>query len=408
MPTPTYDFVFAGGGLSALSLADRLAAAPALQDRTLLIVDPDDPTREHRTWCFWADAPTRYDALAHRRWDRLRVVDARGARTLNLAPFHYHMIRAADFYAEVRGRLRARPTVTFQRDRVTRLEDRHDSALARLAGGGQAAGRWLFDSRFRPVDARRALEPVRAAQAHTASFLPPLAAAGDGAHYHTLCQHFVGWLVHTERPAFDPSAATFFDFRTDHQREWRFFYVLPLDVDQALVEYVTLSAADAEQSLAHYLGRVLNVGPYQVLARERGVNPLTDRPFPRRTGRRTLTLGTAGGRVKPSSGYAFTRIQRDSDAIARSLARHGHPFNLPADPAFYRLCDSLLLDVIQRQGELAAPLFTRLFARNPPARVLRFLDERTSPLDNLRLMATLPADVMLRALGRLARQALTG
>jgi lycopene beta-cyclase len=408
VPTPIYDFVFAGGGLSALSLADRLASTPGLQDRSLLIVDPDDPTREHRTWCFWAEAPTRYDALAYRRWGRLRLVNGAGTHTLDLAPYHYQMIRALDFYADVRGRLAARPNITFRADRVTRLEDNAQGTQAHLESGGLAVGRWVFDSRFRPVDARRALEPVRAAETRAWAGLPQLAAALEAARYHCLCQHFVGWLVQTERPAFDPAAATFFDFRTDHQREWRFFYVLPLDADRALVEYVTLSAADAEQALAHYLGRVLNVGPYQVLARERGANPLTDRPFPRRTGQRTLTLGTAGGRVKPSSGYAFTRIQRDAEAITRSLARHGHPFDLPADAGFYRLCDSLMLDVIQRQGHLAAPLFSRLFARNPPARVLRFLDERTSPLDNLRLMATMPPGLMLRALGRWARYSITG
>jgi lycopene beta-cyclase len=424
-PTPLYDFLFAGGGLSALSLAYRLAAAPALRDRTMLIVDPaaDSALAAHpaRSWCFWSDAPTPFDHLVRHSWSRLRLVDHDGEQTLDLGRYRYNYISGPDFHAHVRDALAQRPQVTFLPARVSRIDD-GSAAAGVVAGGRPYAGRWVFDSRFRPVDAQRALAPVRAAAAQAAVLegLPPgslraqyRAQPGRRQPYQCLCQHFVGWYVETSVPAFDVSAATFFDFRAPASRrpaargEWRFFYVLPLSPCRALIEFVTLTPDDADQALAHYLERVLGVRDYAVVARECGVNPLTDRPFPRRAGRHILTLGTVGGRVKPSSGYAFTRIQRDSDAILRSLLRWRHPFALPPDGGFYRLCDALLLDLLAQPGLPAAPLFRRLFANNPPERVLRFLDECASPADNLRLMASMPVGLFLRAFARVSYRRLT-
>jgi lycopene beta-cyclase len=119
-----------------------------------------------------------------------------------------------------------------------------------------------------------------------------------------------------------------------------------------------------------------------------------------------MNIGTRGGRVKPSSGYAFTRIQRDSAAIVRSLLKHGHPFDVPSDPRFYRLCDSLMLHVMHRHSDWLVPLFVRLFERNPIERILSFLDEHALPGQNLRLTMSLLPELFVQMLShRPAQQA---
>jgi lycopene beta-cyclase len=110
-----------------------------------------------------------------------------------------------------------------------------------------------------------------------------------------------------------------------------------------------------------------------------------------------MAIGTLGGMVKPSSGYAFTRIQADSAAIVRSLLHAGHPFDVPASPQFYRTCDALMLNVMACHGDQAKPIFTAMFKNNPIERILRFLDETTSPRENLAMMASLPAWLFVRA-----------
>jgi lycopene beta-cyclase len=118
-----------------------------------------------------------------------------------------------------------------------------------------------------------------------------------------------------------------------------------------------------------------------------------------------LAIGVRGGRIKPSTGYAFSRVQADSDAIVQSLLAHGHPFELPADPACYGWLDAVLLRVMRTHPNAIAPAFAAMFGRNPMARILRFLDERATTGDILRIMASLPAPLFVgTALEVAARQ----
>jgi lycopene beta-cyclase len=222
-----------------------------------------------------------------------------------------------------------------------------------------------------------------------------------------LRQHFRGWLIETASPAFEPGTVTFLDFRTSQKNEMRFFYVLPLSARQALVEYVLFNPERCTQAIRAYLEGVLGLRDYRVIGEEAGVNLLTDRPFARRLGRHVMAIGVRGGRVKPSSGYAFTRIQDDSRAIVRSLVGHGHPFHVPDGPRLFRWCDSLMLHVMQHEGGRSAAIYSELFRSNPVERVFRFLDEASTPLENAAVIASLPPRPFLAALLRMLLRRLT-
>ena len=153
-----------------------------------------------------------------------------------------------------------------------------------------------------------------------------------------------------------------------------------------------------ELALHAYIEETLGITDYRVLSEENGAVPLTDYPFVRREGRHVMTLGAKGGRIKPSTGYSFMRVQRDAEAIVHSLLRNAHPFDVPADSPFFRFCDSLLLQVMRQQGEQIAPIYRALFRHNPIRRVLRFLDEQTTPAETLALIAHLPPRLFLQSL----------
>jgi lycopene beta-cyclase len=148
--------------------------------------------------------------------------------------------------------------------------------------------------------------------------------------------------------------------------------------------------------LAGYLSGVLRAGDHVVRRTESAVLPLRVSPPKRRDGH-VLTIGARGGLVKASTGYAYRRIQRDSAAIARSLVRNGHPFDLPPPARRHRFLDSVLLDVLDRDPRQLERAFARLFLRNPAERVLRFLDEGSTVGAELRLIATMPPAPYLRA-----------
>ncbi len=219
-----------------------------------------------------------------------------------------------------------------------------------------------------------------------------------------LLQHFKGWIVETPTPAFDPGKVTFMDFRIPQQGETRFVYVLPFSKTHALVEFTVFSpallAADTyDQELRQYLRDYLKIADFNIEEEEFGVIPMTDFPFPARQEGRVIHIGTAGGFVKASSGYAFKRTQRKVRAFADAWERTGSPdARVFQSPWIFRIFDSIFLRVLHNRNELGSVIFRKLFQKLPSALVLRFLDEDSSALDNLRLVSAPPAGPFLRAL----------
>jgi lycopene beta-cyclase len=375
-----YDFVIAGGGLAGLSLAYRLVNSP-LRDRSILIIDKETKTRNDRTWAYWTDRPLPFESMVYRSWDRLHVVGDRFENVINLGSYRYKVIRGSDFYRHASETLSACGNVSFMRGVVRRIEDGADEARVTV-DGGTVSGRWVFDSLYRPSQHQP-----------------------DRDLYHHMKLHFRGWEIETPEPAFDPGAATLFDFRTAQGGETRFFYVLPFSRHRALVEYTVFSPAPLsrhayEAALRDYVTGTLGIERHRIARQEGGCLPITDQPFPRRIGGRVMTIGVKGGRIKPSTGYAFVRVQQDSAAIARSLLQAGHPFDVPPDSRRYRLYNAMLLEIMEGQGEQIESIFAAMFKNNPIGRVLRFLDEGGSLRENLSLIATLPPRLFLQAMGR--------
>ena len=115
-----------------------------------------------------------------------------------------------------------------------------------------------------------------------------------------------------------------------------------------------------------------------------------------------MTIGTNGGMVKPSTGYAFLRMQQDSAAIVRSLLQVGHPFSVPVGPRRYRFFDSVMLSIMAHHGERVESILMALFKHNSAERIFHFLDEVASPWENGLMIPSLPPRLLWQALLQLA------
>jgi lycopene beta-cyclase len=381
-----FDYAILGGGAAGLSLALALTRSP-LQSASILIVEKDDKSSNDRTWCFWMDRPTPFDGIARHVWPRLAFTSETVQRTWDLSPFRYEMVRGIDFYNFVRAELK-KYDVTFVRGEgeVADGDEHVEVAVASPSPdgtGGQRElfqARYAFESRIRPQDVIQ--KPA----------------------YNYLKQHFLGWEVETTHPVFDPQTVTLFDLRTPQLGGITFYYVLPFSPTNALVEYTLFSPAllpegEYVSALRGYMDG-LGAGEYKIVETERGIIPMTDAPFPRRLGKRILSIGTRGGRVKPSTGYAFARIQRDSARIVDSLVRSTHPFAIPPDPLRFRLHDSILLELLAQEPDLGSAVFSAILSKNPVQRVLKFLDNRSSPVEDMQIMGSYAPWPFLRAIRR--------
>ncbi|MBZ0117226.1 MAG: hypothetical protein K8H88_09540 [Sandaracinaceae bacterium] len=377
------DFVIAGAGAAGLSLALALVEGE-LAGRRVLLIDRDPKDDDDRTFSFWTERPESFDRYPAFHFPRLEVAWNGGRTIAEPARHRYMTIRSLAFYRASLDALLAHDNVRFVCDSVVALEEQ-DGRVEVVGRRGRYAGRFVFDSRFE-MRALRVDEP----------------------RYQRSEQRFFGWVIETPEDRFDPSVMTFFDFRGASQESVRFFYVLPYSPRVALVEHVAIDRAADQESLGAYVRDVLGITKFKLRGRELGASPLTDQPWPRRAGRRILRIGIPGGRLKASTGYGFLRMQADARAIVRSLAAHGHPFDLPPSSRLYaRLyewLDAILLVVMRHEPAQIERIFAALFARSPVDRVLAFLEERASLADLARLVVTLPPWPFARAMLRWARR----
>jgi lycopene beta-cyclase len=90
-----------------------------------------------------------------------------------------------------------------------------------------------------------------------------------------------------------------------------------------------------------------------------------------------------GGATRPSTGYTFLALQRQLTKLARSFP---DLTNIDPWPTRHVMYDATLLRILQN-GELPADeLFVDMFAKNPPERVLAFLNGETSLAEELSFM----------------------
>ena len=369
-----YDYIFCGAGCAGLSLLLRLLDEPLFRDKRILLIDPSPKTDNDRTWCFWERSPGFFEPVVHHRWPVAWFYHPRFSRRMELAPYQYKMVRGIDFYRHCFSVIGERPQVTLLREHVTDIGQDGTTACVKTENG-QYEAEYVFSS----------IPPPRPLLKKKEFFL---------------LQHFRGWLIETDRPAFDPAEARFMDFRPGQQHGTTFVYVLPLSSTRALVEY-TLFTRDLlrpeqyEAGLKDYIAEYVDGGAYRVLEEETGIIPMTNHRFSPGSGR-VVNLGTAGGQTKASSGFTFQFIQKHSEAILKRLRAGKSPVvdTWSRRFAFY---DSVLLHILYHEKLPGDLVFGRLFEKNKPQEILRFLDNESSLAGELKVIASLPTWPFLKA-----------
>ncbi|WP_168797608.1 lycopene cyclase family protein [Neolewinella litorea] len=366
-----YDLAVVGGGLAGLSLLYHFERAGRLHGKRVLLVDPERKTAHDRTWSFWERGEGPFEDIVYHRWNRVALLNATSHCTCDLRPYTYKLIRSTEFYAKVNAVVDGIAGLTHLSARATELQNTPQGASF-VADGKTYTAQRVYSSLPRPLDYRQVKEPY-------------------------LDQHFRGWFVETDTEVFDPALATFMDFRTPQAGETRFFYVLPFTPRRAVVELAIfgnhhLLTEEYDALLRDYIATRWTRDGYRITHTESGNIPMTTYPFPQQDGN-LIYIGLGGGAARPSTGYTFYGLQRQ-------LAQMAEDFPAPAVTAPWTrrhlTYDATLLRILQRNELPGDKVFVDLFRRNPPARVLAFLNGESSLLDELRLMATVPVGPFAR------------
>lgn len=375
-----------GGGCAGLSLAMQLAGLGRACPRTV-IIEPRTTYTNDRTWCFWGNADAPLADLSCHQWSTMMVRAGRRIAFVDCAATPYRMIAAADFYAAALRAIAGNARITIAAgERVTAAPVRQD-------------GRWQVSTSAANYTAATVVDTRPGA-------LPELGGA-------TLWQSFSGVEIDCDGAVFDPACVDLMDFSLADPERITFTYVLPLSAQRALIEVTVfdarpLTVADLAAPLALAVAARVRGLPYQQHRSEHGVLPMGSVPTGVPVDPTYVRAGLGHGGARPSSGYAFQRIQRWAGQcaarIAAGLRLQGHV----ADPFLLQAMDQLFLSVLHTQPASAPALFVALFGQPDGARVLRFLSDEGSLADYLALIVALPARPFLRqipaTLQRVVRQ----
>ncbi len=218
-----------------------------------------------------------------------------------------------------------------------------------------------------------------------------------------MLQHFHGFEIEAAKPVFTPDVMILMDFRCDQSKGIHFIYLLPFSSTNALVEstlfsFTPLSADYYHTAINTYLNTHYQLNDFQILRREKGVIPMGF--FPVRD-RNLLAVGANGGCIRPSSGYAFSAVQRQSQQIARLLAA-GKPLNAQRDlPAPHRWLDCQLdrifLAVLAQHPQRAPELFLQLGRQMSGDNFAAFMSGQASISDYSTLIAAMPRGIFIAA-----------
>lgn len=377
-----FDLVILGGGCAGLSLSMALAAQGGRCPRTLVIESRTHYTND-RTWCYWSDSTTQaaYPQPAEHLWQTMRVTQDGQCVSLDCGLTPYRMLAGRDFYSAAQTSIDGQPNVTLQLGTsVTGEPDRNGDAWTLCTSAGPVTAHSIVDTR--------------------PSQIPRLDSA-------VLWQSFFGHEIECDTAIFDASTVDLMNFLAPDPRQVPFVYVLPMSSTRALVEVTVFGATPLSPSqlsarLDAAIAERVNDQPFAILRSEHGILPMGLNGAPAAIHPSFVKVGLMAGAARPSTGFAFQRIQRWAAECAHALVTGKHPVAHQPDPLPLRAMDRIFLDVLRADPGRGGSLFFSLFSGTDPARVIRFLSGRGSGADCLAVVAAMPVLPFLRAACALA------
>ena len=367
MPTLVYDIAIIGAGASGLQLLYELTQANP--EQKILLLDSGD--RSAKSWCFWENKDAScFPFLIEKSWDSMLFKTSKGESiTSEINPLAYHYISSSKFFTYFfEDFIPANTNITHLNTWVSDLQELPTGVKISCKNGQIYQAKKVADSRL-----VKSTEP------------------------NLIFQHFSGKFIEFEEPILDDTCMTLMDFSLPASTNEMavFHYILPFSKTKALIETTvfTRSAYDKEAYEGiwkaymdlHYASK-----QFKILSDENGTIPMGIPPV-KKVGP-IFTIGAAGGNIKASTGYAFTRMHQD--AIYRAQNR------TLVSPKRFHFYDSMLLKIMQKEMNKIPDVMDRLFDRVSTPLILRFLDNKTTLSEEVGLLSQLDIPLFIKHLLR--------
>ena len=374
METEKFDYIICGGGASGMLLANSLVSDSFFSNKKILLVEKDSKATNDRTWCFWEKGEGELDHIVSKKWNSAIFKANNFKKQFETSPYRYKLIRGIDFYNNFKSLKTKYNNLSYLNSEIFKI-DKITNIIT--TDKGCFEGDLIFSSIF---DANLIENQKK---------------------YPYLKQHFIGQLVETENEIFNPNVVTLMDFDIPQKNSTRFIYVLPFSKTKALVEYTLFSPNELKKdeylnSIKSYL-KNLNSGNYEVVETEQGSIPMTAYKFKSGNTKNLLNIGTAGGWTKASTGYTFLNTVNKTKELVLFLKKV-KPLNEFEKTNRFWFFDLLFLDVLNKHNDMGRSIFKTMFEKNNSEIIFKFLDNKTSILEEIKLMMTFKKRWFIEAL----------
>lgn len=372
-----YHYIFTGSGLSALMTIYEMILSENFRDKTILLLDSSPKKKNDRTWCFWDDS-ILFDEIIATKWDSAQFANAHSQRKLELYPYQYKMVRGSAFYNLVFDMISKEKNISFLNHKVVNFEELESHCLVKTDVESYTCNK-IFNSIYNP-------ELVK-----------------SQTKFPLLQQHFIGWFIKSKEAVFNSESATFMDFSVEQRGNTRFMYVLPTSSNEALLEYTLFSREvlpkeEYEAEIQNYIHK-LGITNYEILEKEQGNIPMTSYKFWKHNTKNIIHIGSVGGWTKASSGYTFKNVTKKSKSLSTFLLTENDFRKYHKMDKFW-FYDLLFVDVLYKNNELGAKVFSDLFKKGNPTLIFEFLDGETTLWQDLQVIWKCPKGPFINALLR--------
>jgi lycopene beta-cyclase len=338
---------------------------------SISIIEKDSKTDNDKTFGFWNDKESVLDNIVFKEWEYAEFRDSNSHNSFLLSPYKYKMIKSNEFYLYIGDKISKASNFTYLNSTVNEIDQVNNKVKT---NDGEFSSSIIFSSIYNEVSFKK---------------------------YPLLKQHFIGWTIETKNESFDDNKITFMDFSVDQKDEIRFMYILPFSKNKALIEYTLFSSDiitddEYEKEIKAYLKK-RNILNYSIVEKEKGMIPMTCYPFFENNTDTYFQIGTAGGWSKPSTGYTIKNSIEKIDIIINSLKQNKPLSKIRFKNRFWYY-DLLFLDVLIGSKGKGSQVFSDLFKNNDPIKIFKFLDEKTSVMEELSIFLSVDIKTFVRSL----------
>lgn len=375
-----FDLVIIGGGCAGLSLAYQLSQFGDNCPRTLIIEERANYTND-RTWCFWDLEDPIHKDLAPYTWKKFTIKNHHVAHEYSCQETPYLMLPSDIFYKNITSAINSN-------SRIQLLTGEKIVDQVTKEGAWQIPTSTFTATATNVVDTR----PIKTMTKKDS----------------LMWQSFVGYEVELDSPLFNEDQLVLMDFDSSFKEGLAFIYCLPSSKTTALIEYTVFSEElfVAEQLTTRLVAKISEYTQntsYKIVRQEAGILPMGNKEIDQKEDSTYLFAGLFAGAARPSSGYAFQRIQTWAKDCALELKNNHQLKKFKKDSFIQKWMDLLFITVINKNPTIGAKVFEELFKNCEAMTVAKFMSDRSSIWDKLSIVTSLPAITFLLAIPDLIR-----